>query len=171
MSLPILTEAGSLLARYEVLISDVWGVVHDGLWALDPACAALTRYREAGGAVVLLSNAPGPSAQVAEVIDKKRVPRGCWNRLVTSGDVTRALIAASHHQKAYHIGWKSDLAVFEGLGMRGRRRGRGRDRRRYRAERLPHRAAGAVPAAAAALCGARPALHLRQSRSRRACRA
>ena len=117
MTLPILTEAGALLARYDVLISDVWGVVHDGLWALEPACAALTRYREAGGAVVLLSNAPGPSAQVAEVIAKKRVPRGCWDRLVTSGDVTRALIAASHHQKAYHIGWKSDLAVFEGLGM------------------------------------------------------
>jgi ribonucleotide monophosphatase NagD (HAD superfamily) len=39
MSIPVLTQAGELLARYEVLISDVWGVVHDGLLALDPACA------------------------------------------------------------------------------------------------------------------------------------
>ena len=72
MAVPVLNEAGALLARYDVLISDVWGVVHDGLWALPPACAALTRYREQGGAVVLLSNAPSPSEQVAELLDKKR---------------------------------------------------------------------------------------------------
>ena len=40
MSVPVLTEAAALLARYDVLISDVWGVVHDGVLALDPACEA-----------------------------------------------------------------------------------------------------------------------------------
>jgi HAD superfamily hydrolase (TIGR01459 family) len=117
MTVPILTEAGKLLARYDVLISDVWGVVHDGLWALEPACAALTAFRETGGAVVLLSNAPGPSEQVAEVIDAKRVPRGCWDALVTSGDVTKALIAESHHRKVFHIGWQEDRAIFEGADV------------------------------------------------------
>lgn len=117
MSVPILTDAGDLLARYDVLISDVWGVVHDGLWALEPASAALTRFREDGGAVVLLSNAPGPSEQIAEVIDAKRVPRDCWDALVTSGDVTRALIAESRHRKVFHIGWQDDRAVFEGLDV------------------------------------------------------
>lgn len=116
-TVPVLKQAGALLARYDVLISDVWGVVHDGLWALEPACMALTAFREKGGAVVLLSNAPGPSPQVANVLDAKRVPRQCWDRLVTSGDVTRALIAESHHSKAYHIGWQSDRSVFEGLGV------------------------------------------------------
>ncbi len=117
MTVPILTEAGTLLARYDVLISDVWGVVHDGLWALEPACAALTAFRQKGGAVILLSNAPGPSEQVAEVIDAKRVPRGSWDALVTSGDVTKALIAESHHRKVFHIGWQSDRAVFEGADV------------------------------------------------------
>lgn len=113
MAVPVLDEAGALLARYEVLISDVWGVVHDGVWALPPACAALTRYREQGGAVVLLSNAPSPSEQVADLLDKKRVPRSAWDRLITSGDVTRSLIAESHHRKIFHIGWQSDRAVFD----------------------------------------------------------
>lgn len=117
MSVPVLTEAGALLARYDVLISDVWGVVHDGVLALDPACEALMRYREGGGTVVLLSNAPGPSAQIAGVLDKKRVPRAAWDRLVTSGDVTRALIAETHLRKAYHIGWHQDRAVFEGFDI------------------------------------------------------
>lgn len=116
-TVPILSEAGDLLARYELLISDVWGVVHDGVLALDPACAALTRYRQGGGTVVLLSNAPGPSGQIARVIDKKRVPRSAWDRLVTSGDVTRSLIGENHARKIYHIGWKEDRAVFEGLDV------------------------------------------------------
>lgn len=117
MSVPVLKRAGDLLARYDVLISDVWGVVHDGLWALEPACEALMAYRERGGTVVLLSNAPGPSQQVANLLDAKRVPREAWDRLVTSGDVTRALIAQSHHKRAYHIGWQSDRAVFDGLDV------------------------------------------------------
>lgn len=117
MNIPVLKRAGDLLARYDVLISDVWGVVHDGLWALEPACEALMAYRERGGTVVLLSNAPGPSQQVANLLDAKRVPREAWDRLVTSGDVTRALIAQSHHKRAYHIGWQSDRAVFDGLDV------------------------------------------------------
>jgi HAD superfamily hydrolase (TIGR01459 family) len=117
MTVPVLNEAGALLARYDVLISDVWGVVHDGLWALEPACAALMRFREAGGTVVLLSNAPGPSEQIAGVLDRKRVPRQAWDRLVTSGDVTRALITESHQRRVYHIGWAEDRAVFAGLDV------------------------------------------------------
>ena len=61
MAVQVLKRAGDLLARYDVLISDVWGVVHDGLWALEPACDALMAFRERGGTVILLSNAPGPS--------------------------------------------------------------------------------------------------------------
>jgi HAD superfamily hydrolase (TIGR01459 family) len=117
MGVPVLDQAGKLLARYDVLISDVWGVVHDGVWALPPACAALTAFREQGGAVVLLSNAPAPSEQVAELLDKKKVPRSAWDRLVTSGDVTRSLIAESHHRKVFHIGWQSDRSVFDGADI------------------------------------------------------
>ena len=117
MTVPVLKRAGDLLARYDVLISDVWGVVHDGLWALEPACEALMAFRQRGGTVVLLSNAPSPSRQVADLLDTKRVPREAWDRLVTSGDVTRSLIAESHHRHAYHIGWESDRAVFAGLDV------------------------------------------------------
>lgn len=111
---PILTSTRDLLARYDVIISDVWGVVHDGVWALEPACAALSGFRARGGAVVLLSNAPGPSAQIARLLDKKRVPRDAWDRLVTSGDVTRALLIADGHEKVYHIGTSRDGVVFDG---------------------------------------------------------
>jgi HAD superfamily hydrolase (TIGR01459 family) len=114
MRFPVLEHAGPLLARYDVIISDVWGVVHDGVWALDPACAALARFRQAGGTVVLLSNAPGPCEQISRLLDKKRVPREAWDRLVTSGDVTRALLITDGHEKVCHIGTARDRIVFNG---------------------------------------------------------
>jgi HAD superfamily hydrolase (TIGR01459 family) len=114
MRFPALEHVGPLLARYDVIISDVWGVVHDGVWALDPACAALGAFRQTGGAVVLLSNAPGPCEQISRLLDKKRVPREAWDRLVTSGDVTRALLIADGHEKVYHIGTTRDRVVFNG---------------------------------------------------------
>lgn len=163
MSVPVLMKAGALLARYDVLISDVWGVVHDGMLALGPACEALMRYREGGGTVVLLSNAPGPSSQIAGVLDSKRVPRAAWDRLVTSGDVTRALIAETHLRKAYHIGEHRDLAVFDGFDIGFVGEAEAEFVVATEAQRLSPRDAGAIPAAAVAFRCARIALHLRQS--------
>jgi HAD superfamily hydrolase (TIGR01459 family) len=113
----ILSEAGELLAGYDLIISDVWGVVHDGVWAYPEACAALAAYRAQGGRVVLLSNAPGPSEQVAGVLDMKRVPRTAWDRLVTSGDVTREAVRTSGFSRVHHIGTSRDAEVFDGLAV------------------------------------------------------
>ena len=113
----ILDEAGGLLAGYDLVISDVWGVVHDGVWAYPEACAALSAYRAGGGRVVLLSNAPGPSDQIAGVLDMKRVPREAWDRLVTSGDVTREAVRASGFTRIHHIGTARDAEVFDGLAV------------------------------------------------------
>lgn len=58
--IPILVRARDLLARYDVVFCDVWGVLHDGVRAYDEAGEALAQFRAGGGIVVLLSNAPAP---------------------------------------------------------------------------------------------------------------
>ena len=75
MAPPILMRAGELLARYDVLFCDVWGVVHDGLKAFPMACDALARFRAGGGTVILVSNAPVPQERVAAMLDAREVPR------------------------------------------------------------------------------------------------
>ncbi len=43
---------------YSVILSDVWGVVHNGVDPFPDACAALKRARQKGKIVVLITNSP-----------------------------------------------------------------------------------------------------------------
>ena len=53
---------------YELLLSDVWGVIHNGIAANSSACEALTSFRKQGGSVVLITNAPRPGAVVVRTM-------------------------------------------------------------------------------------------------------
>src|SRR5688500_983551 len=78
--------------RYGAILSDVWGVVHNGVSAFADASAALQAARSRGLAVVLITNAPRPRGDVQAQLDILGVPRAAYDRIVTSGDVTRDLI-------------------------------------------------------------------------------
>ena len=79
--------------QYDVLLCDVWGVIHNGRESFAEACDALTRFNEQGGHVVLISNAPRASAAVHSQLDGLGVPRSAWKAFVSSGDATRAELA------------------------------------------------------------------------------
>ena len=97
MAIPVLTDHFSTLApHYDAVLSDVWGVVHNGVSSFPAACEALTRFREKGGSVVLISNAPRPGDQVIRLLDHLNVPRSAYDGIVTSGDVTRAEVTQAH---------------------------------------------------------------------------
>ncbi len=105
----------SVADRYDLLLCDIWGVIHNGVAAFPAACDALSRFRDAGGKVVLLSNAPRPAHAVVGALDKLGVPRDAYDGIVTSGDVTREIIAQRAGLRVFHIGPERDLPVFEGL--------------------------------------------------------
>jgi len=88
MTVPILTDHFATLApNYDAVLSDVWGVVHNGVAATPPACEALTRFRKQGRTVVLISNAPRPGAQVRRFLDNLRVPHSAYDAIVSIGEV------------------------------------------------------------------------------------
>ncbi|MFM9938513.1 MAG: TIGR01459 family HAD-type hydrolase [Hyphomicrobiaceae bacterium] len=112
----IITEARDLLQRYDVLLCDIWGVVHDGQRAFDAANDALTRFRAGGGTVVLVSNAPSPSDAVARVLDDRAVLRSAWDRIVSSGDLALSHIRAKGYQRLHQIGpLRRDRGFFDAL--------------------------------------------------------
>ncbi|MEZ5854032.1 MAG: hypothetical protein R3D67_04530 [Hyphomicrobiaceae bacterium] len=118
MSRPeIIESCGPLLARYDVLLCDVWGVVHDGNAAHLDAGLALAAFKSGGGTVILVSNAPTPSDNVARVLDQKGVRRDAWDAIVSSGDLALDHVRASGWTRVHHIGPpKRDRAFFEALG-------------------------------------------------------
>ena len=117
-AIELVTSYALLAPRYDLIFCDVWGVLHDGLTAFPEAGAALQRYREGGGRVVLVSNAPRPGSSVAEQLDGLGVPRRAYDAIVTSGDLTRAVVVERGDQKVHHIGPERDLSLFDGLPSR-----------------------------------------------------
>ena len=107
----------TLAADYDVALCDVWGVVHNGVAATVESCDALMRYRAQGGTVVLITNAPRPGEVVTGFLDGLKVPREAYDGIVSSGDVTRAVIAERAGQRVLHIGPARDLPMFDGLDV------------------------------------------------------
>jgi HAD superfamily hydrolase (TIGR01459 family) len=103
---------------YDVLLSDVWGVVHNGVVAFPAACDALMRARARGAAVVLITNAPRPSEVVARQLEKLQVPRETYDAIVSSGDVTRSVIQSRPGQTLFHMGPERDHSIFTGLNVK-----------------------------------------------------
>ncbi len=113
---PIIAACRDLLANYDVLFCDIWGVVHDGKRAFPAANVALQRFRDNGGTVVLVSNAPMPGPTVARVLDEKGVVREAWDAIVSSGDLALGVIGERGYQRVYGIGpEKRDGAFFAAL--------------------------------------------------------
>ncbi|MEH6678314.1 TIGR01459 family HAD-type hydrolase [Phenylobacterium sp.] len=106
-----------LTDHYDVLLSDVWGVIHNGRESFPAACAALARWRAERGPVILISNSPRPSADVVAQLDALSVPREAWSAFVTSGDATRLLLAERAPGPAWRLGPDRDAPLYSGLGL------------------------------------------------------
>jgi HAD superfamily hydrolase (TIGR01459 family) len=106
-----------LADRYDVLLSDVWGVIHNGRESFPQACAALARFRAEKGPVVLISNSPRPAWEVVAQLDSLGVPREAWSAFVTSGDATRALLADHAPGPVWTIGPERADGLYADLGL------------------------------------------------------
>lgn len=109
---PIISGAGTLLSRYDVLFCDVWGVVHDGIRAYGPATDALLRFREGGGTVVLLTNAPVPVARVEAMLEARHVPAETYDAIVSSGEIALAHMQEQGYRAVHFIGPRERDAAF-----------------------------------------------------------
>lgn len=113
----IIDRFAPLTRGYDVLLCDLWGVVHNGLESFPPACDALRRFRASGGTVIFLTNAPRPSGVVERILERLKVPRDSYDAIVSSGDVTRGVVESRLSQRLFHLGPQRDLPIFAGLNV------------------------------------------------------
>lgn len=119
MSTPqIITSLDEIADRYDALLCDVWGVLHNGRAAYPAASAALQRFRAAGKPVILITNVPKPRGPIPDQLDRAGVPRDAWDAIVTSGDAIRHELAARAPGPMFKIGPDDyDRTLWEGLGL------------------------------------------------------
>ncbi len=99
----------------EVVLSDIWGVVHNGLEAFPEACEALRTYRDQGGTVILITNAPRPADSVQRQLRKLHIADDTYDAIVSSGDLTRLYVADHPGRKLFWLGPERDTSIYRGL--------------------------------------------------------
>ncbi len=105
----------SIAERYDALLCDAWGVIHNGVDLFPDAADAMIRFRHNGGTLVILTNAPRPSSIIPAQLDRLGLPRDAYDAVVTSGDATRAEIERRLPAPAFRIGPAKDDPLFEGM--------------------------------------------------------
>ncbi|MBR1144684.1 TIGR01459 family HAD-type hydrolase [Bradyrhizobium sp. AUGA SZCCT0431] len=114
-TLRFVENLSDLVDGVEVILSDIWGVVHNGLEAFPVACAALHTFRQRGGTVILITNAPRPADSVQRQLRKLGVADETYDAIVSSGDLTRLFVADHPGKKMFWLGPERDNSIYRGL--------------------------------------------------------
>ena len=115
---------GEIADRYDGVILDLWGVVHNGVASLPAAIDAMACLRAAGKRIALLSNAPRRTSFVVDQLAAMHIMPEQYDAVMTSGeDVWRHLSERSDPwyralgHRCLHIGTERDRDMFVGLDL------------------------------------------------------
>lgn len=109
----IISAFSEISDQYDAVLCDLWGCLHNGVNVFPEAVAALQGFRDRGGKVLMLTNAPRPKPLVAAQLEQLGAPRSCWDDIVTSGDSAQAaMMQGVIGDKVYHLGPDRDLTFF-----------------------------------------------------------
>src|ERR1700731_289879 len=114
-SLRFVEKLRDLIGSVDVVLSDIWGVVHNGIEAFPEACEALHQFRKGGGTVILITNAPRPADSVQRQLRKLQIADDTYDAIVSSGDLTRHFVADHAGQKVFWLGPERDNSIYRGL--------------------------------------------------------
>jgi HAD superfamily hydrolase (TIGR01459 family) len=84
----IISGLGEIADRFDLVLLDLWGCVHDGVQPYPLALDCLARLKAAKKTVALLSNAPRRSAEVIARLSEMGVDRALYTDLFSSGEAT-----------------------------------------------------------------------------------
>ena len=116
-TLRFVERLADLVDGIDVVLSDIWGVVHNGLESFPEACEALHTFRSRGGTVIMITNAPRPADSVQRQLRKLGVADDTYDAIVSSGDLTRHYVAGHPGRKVFWLGPERDSSIYRGLDL------------------------------------------------------
>lgn len=121
--LPIRGLAG-IADRFDHVILDQFGVLHDGRTLYPQVRDCLARLRAAGKSLTILSNSGKPGAGNVARLAAIGLPADAYDRMITSGDTLRAAIAARDGapfdrlgRRCFLVSTGADRTMLEGLAI------------------------------------------------------
>ena len=78
----------AIAARFDHVLLDQWGTLHDGRTVFPAAHDCVIRLREAGKHILVLSNSGKRASPNAERLARLGLPRSTYHGILTSGEVT-----------------------------------------------------------------------------------
>ena len=113
-----------VIDRYDALLLDQWGVLHDGGQPYPGAIDCLARLGAAGKIVVILSNSGRSGEENARLIVRMGINRGLFGEVVSAGDDARDAILTSADPFYRGLGRRClvlararDAHLVDGLGL------------------------------------------------------
>jgi len=116
-TLRLVERLHDLVDGVDVILSDIWGVVHNGLESFPEACAALHAFRSRGGTVIMITNAPRPADSVQRQLRKLGIADDTYDAIVSSGDLTRHYVASHPGGRVFWVGPERDSSIYRGLDL------------------------------------------------------
>lgn len=122
MTIPQYDGLAPVIDRYDALIVDLWGVLHNGIHAFAGAPECLGELKSRGKRICLLTNAPRRPHGIRLFLENMGIGPDLYDHLVTSGEAVhealrdRTLPAAyTTGRRLLHLGPPRDRDVFVGL--------------------------------------------------------
>lgn len=106
---------GEIISGKKAILCDLWGVLHNGQQAFPGAVDALSRLKQAGLPVILLTNSPKPGEIVRTQIKKFGIDEDLFQGIVTSGSLAREFLDQTPEKSFFFIGPERDHPTLEGL--------------------------------------------------------
>ena len=104
-----------LTSDVDVVLSDIWGVVHNGVASFPEACKALHNFRSQGGTVIMITNSPLLPDSLQQQLRHLGVPDDTYDAIASSGDLTRLYVADHPGRRVFWIGPDRHDSIHRGL--------------------------------------------------------
>jgi HAD superfamily hydrolase (TIGR01459 family) len=118
MSCRIIERLSEISDAYDAILCDLWGCYHNGVTPYPSAVEACRGFRARGGKVVLLTNAPRPSASVRRFLDQIGAPADSYDAIVSSGGACQAALAGgAFGRRVEYVGPARDLHMLTDIGL------------------------------------------------------
>ena len=112
----IIKNLNSISQKYNVILCDLWGCLHDGRKKFPDALSAIKKSKYHGAKIILLTNSPRTNRFVKKQISDIGILEDSYDDIITSGDASLSVVEKKFlGNKIFHIGPKRDMSFFSEL--------------------------------------------------------